>query len=46
MSKTCLLVVGPFLLAATSADGRLVENWPYERLFKEAALVVRKDATG
>ena len=46
MSKTCMLVVGAFLLAPTSVDGRLIEKWPYERLFKEAELVVLAEATG
>jgi len=37
-----LFVLG---LAGRPAAGRLIENWPYERLFKEADLVVIAEAT-
>ena len=34
------MVIGLLGLAASTAMGRRIENWPYERLFKEADLVV------
>lgn len=43
MSKKFFLpamVIGLLGLLVSSASGRRIENWPYERLFKEADLVV------
>jgi hypothetical protein len=43
--RNVAVAVGVLLLAPVVGEARLIENWPYEKLFKEADLVVIASAT-
>src|SRR6266849_2014955 len=45
MIRATWISVGVLLLTAGVCRARLLENWPYEKLFKEADLVVIAEAT-